>query len=35
VFGACALLTLAWLAVAAAMQAPRRIDAVNPRGQPG
>ncbi len=35
VFGACALLTLAWLAVAAAMQAPRRIDAVNPRSQPG
>jgi len=32
VFGFCALLALAWLAVAAAMQAPRRTGAVNPAG---
>ena len=32
VFGACAALTLAWLALAAGMQAPRRAEAVNPAG---
>ena len=37
VFGTCAALTLAWLALAAGMRAPRGQDksAASPRGQPG
>ena len=32
VFAACAALTLAWLALAAGMQAPRQVRSVNPAG---
>jgi len=35
VFGACAALVALWLAACAGMQAPRRIGAVDPGGQPG
>jgi MFS family permease len=32
VFGACAVLSVAWLAMAAGMRAPRRAQLVNPAG---